>query len=59
MRTPDAFDLVRQCLEAQAYYAAMSERYRFERAKNLQTTAHDVIAEAYLMRSETLTAREG
>ena len=52
--------LVRDSLEANAYYNGMSARYRAgcNRPDTLPETANNVIAEAYLMRVETLTKGE-
>lgn len=51
--------IVQDCLEATRYYAIMAERHRaFSRGVRACTgieRANDVISEAYLMRSETLT----
>lgn len=50
--------LVTDCLEAQAHYNVMMEKHwSFSRRNTIQVTTNGVIAEAYLMRSETLVNR--
>lgn len=52
--------MVTACLEANAYYNGMSAKYRqgCNRPDTLPETANSVIAEAYLMRVETITGGE-
>jgi hypothetical protein len=51
--------MVTDCLEANIYYNQLAEKsWVFSRRNTLPVTANTVIAEAYLMRSETLTNYE-
>lgn len=49
--------MVTDCLEANAHYnSVVDKQWSFSERNTVAVTANSVIAEAYLMRSETLTA---